>query len=156
MRIGVISDTHADFQSFRRAVEVLGEVDAWFHLGDLSQDIYRLADELKKPIYAVQGNCDYSDISPISRVEELGGKRFFLTHGHRYAVGTGTQLLVEEALKNNCDAAIYGHTHIPLIEYGRAWVLNPGSTSRPLGGHSRSCALITIDGDNMKFDIITL
>ena len=156
MKIGVVSDTHTSMVALQRAIEVLGDVDAWFHLGDEARDIMRIADTLQKPIYAVRGNCDYMSDMPSSQVVEIGGKRFFLTHGHKYAVNHNTSLLCDEAYKLNCDAAIYGHTHIPLIEYSKVRILNPGSTTKPLGGYKASCALITIDDDNMRFDIINL
>lgn len=156
MRIGVISDTHSDMASLRRAISCIGDADAWFHLGDVASDILKIQDELNAPVYAVCGNCDFVPCAPLYRVEELGGKRFFLTHGHEFAVRTGTGVLTSKAAELHCDAAIYGHTHIPLTEYGGVWVLNPGSVAKPLGSSVASCAIITIENDKMKFDIINV
>ena len=63
-------------------------------------------------------------------VHKLRG--IFLTHGHRYGVKLGRQELAAAADRLGAKIAVYGHTHIPLVEerYG-VITLCPGSVSEP-------------------------
>ena len=38
----------------------------------------------------------------------------FITHGHRYGVKSGLGALIAQAVKEDADAVIFGHTHEPL------------------------------------------
>jgi len=155
MKIGVVSDTHGSTNALRQAISAVGTVDAWFHLGDGADDITRMRDELGVPVYAVAGNCDTFSSEPKVRQVELGGKRFFLTHGDMYSVKYSTQMLSLVAEEAHCDVALYGHTHLPDVEYGRVYILNPGSAARPFNGIA-SCALITISDGEVKMEIIDI
>ena len=56
----------------------------------------------------------------------------FLTHGHRYQVNFGLQTLEEAARLRGADIAMYGHTHVPMINQGKdVTILNPGSLTLP-------------------------
>ena len=55
---------------------------------------------------------------PRERRSYNGNYRVFMTHGHYYYVGSGIEGLKREALARGADVAMFGHTHIPLIEYG--------------------------------------
>ena len=156
MRIGVVSDTHNNRESLQRAVSAVGKADAWFHLGDGANDILQIESKLGVPVYAVRGNCDLYSSLPIQRVVDLEGKRFFLTHGHEYAVNFSTELLMRTAADEMCDMAVYGHTHIPDIQYSKVYIMNPGSASRPLGGTAASCGVITIKGGEIHMEIVNI
>jgi putative phosphoesterase len=56
-----------------------------------------------------------------------------MTHGHLCSVSYGTQELARQALGNECDIAIFGHTHRPKIDDSseRLLILNPGSITFP-------------------------
>lgn len=153
MRIGVVSDSHGDLDRVKRAVEVIGEADVWIHCGDFSQDAKEITRLTGKSVYAVSGNCDGYTDAPFSRVEMFEGKRFFITHGMLHNVNFNCAKLELAALENNCDVALYGHTHISNIEYGRVLIVNPGSVTRPLGGTKASCAIIEINGGKITADI---
>ncbi|MDO4565515.1 MAG: metallophosphoesterase [Clostridia bacterium] len=145
MRIGVFSDTHGDISALSAFLNELGKLDCIFHLGDYSRDASRLAERLHCPFHAVRGNCDYSSDAPYERILELQNKRFFLTHGHRYA---DEYALAERAEKNNCDAIFYGHSHVPsLSAQGKILICNPGSLSKPRYCSKRSCALVVVEED---------
>jgi putative phosphoesterase len=77
------------------------------------RDLSALDDAL--PVRAVCGNCDFFGISdlPDRRVEEIGGYRFFLTHGHRYGVKYSLEAAMLAAADAGADVLLYGHTHIP-------------------------------------------
>lgn len=107
--------------------------DIIIHLGDYYDDGRALADENPGiPMYQVPGNCDrfrcFSGQAEI-RIEEIGGVKFYLTHGHHHGVKMGTDRLIADARREHADAVLYGHTHEPDCrrEADGLWVLNPGS-----------------------------
>ena len=77
MRIGVISDTHGNTVSLKRAMSLIGDADAWFHLGDVASDILKIQDELNAPVYAVCGNCDLVRCAPLYRWKNWAENAFF-------------------------------------------------------------------------------
>ena len=101
-------------------------------------------------VLAVKGNCDggFSPFAgplfdlegneiPGERIEMIGGKRFFLTHGHRYGVKSELDSAIRRAIELSADVLVFGHTHIPyeatLTEFGGEelqkplMIFNPGS-----------------------------
>ena len=93
--------------------------------------------------------------SPLFLVVEAGGKRLFCSHGHRYGVKSGTEMLRSIARDNNCDAALYGHTHERYIacEDGID-IMNPGSCSCPRDGNKPSYGYIDITENGIFMNII--
>lgn len=148
MRILVLSDTH---RSLSRVYSVLkdisNKIDAVIHCGDIVDDVYRLKSmypELK--FYKVKGNCDYGSSEPSDETFVLGGKKFFITHGHNYSAHWGIDRLYYKALEVGADICIYGHTHIPLIENCNGIIImNPGSLSQPRGESTYSYGIVKIE-----------
>lgn len=146
IRIGVISDTHRNRASIRRALNALGGIDCLMHLGDGVKDVLFVETMYDIPVYAVSGNCDFGDY-PTDLTIELGGRTIFLTHGHYFGVRSfGTRPLIKNAVKNGYDITLYGHTHVPeLFAHGRHVFMNPGSTSEPRGPQRHpTCGLIEL------------
>lgn len=148
MKILVLSDTHGETDKmFCILKDVKKHISAVIHAGDYESD----ASEISKiypdlPVYGVCGNCDFAHIMPPVRLIELGGKRIFITHGHRYNVHAGYIGLAYTAMENQADICIFGHTHIPVIEkHEGIYIVNPGSLSRPRGFGKPSYAVIDID-----------
>lgn len=124
MKILVFSDSHGRKEKMTDAVRRYTP-DAVFHLGDHAADASVLRD--LAPVYAVRGNCDFGG-APEEQTVEIGGKRFFLTHGHRRGVKGGTDVLRALAGENAFSAILYGHTHVPDYEFcGRTLILCPGA-----------------------------
>jgi len=151
MRVGVVSDSHGRLHNFPLAAEKLGPVDAWVHLGDYYRDAERIGEEAGLPVHAVMGNCDllFPDEGKTEEVwEPQPGVRLLLTHGHVYGVKSGLMRLICRAEELQCTAALFGHTHIPLLErQGNLTLLNPGTLSAPYGGQNATCALLEIRED---------
>jgi len=146
MRIGVISDTHGDRYALSRALLALPDVDAWIHLGDVVSDARVLAARSGIPVHYVRGNCDSDHSVPAEDVVELAGVRVLLCHGHQYGVRYDRTRLFYRAEEMNCSLALYGHTHVSLLEAsGAILALNPGSPSSPREGRAPSAALIRIE-----------
>jgi putative phosphoesterase len=77
-----------------------------------------------------------------------------LTHGHRQSVKSGLSNLLYRTLELECKAAIFGHTHIPCMEFAEGvHLLNPGSLTRPLGGRP-SYALLTLEKGVFRASIL--
>ncbi|KAF5058971.1 metallophosphoesterase [Proteiniclasticum sp. QWL-01] len=140
--IGVLSDTHRNRRAVEKAFQLFQhfQVTTVFCLGDLCSDVADFDIEYDMAVYCVAGNMDYSSPYPAQAVHEVDGIRFLLTHGHTLDVRYTHQNLLEEAKASQCQAALYGHTHVPFnsMENG-ILVLNPGSASEPRG-HSRPAA----------------
>ena len=146
-RILVLSDTHGDLSVAARLITLCPSPDALLHLGDFADDAAGIAQVLGCPYHAVRGNCDYRALEPQERVITLFGKRFLLTHGHRYQSELALGLSGEQA---RCDAVLFGHTHQPLLTaHGSVLIINPGSPVYPRGGSPASCALLLIEGNEL-------
>jgi putative phosphoesterase len=147
MRIGVVSDTHRNVSSIELLGEKIKAVDLVIHLGDNVDDISIIKKYYKGKIINVKGNCDFSAKTPNDRVEDVGGKKIFLTHGHKYSVKENLYKLRYKALETGANIVLYGHSHIAKIDFEEGiWYINPGSASEPRDG-ARSFAIINIDGD---------
>ena len=70
-----------------------------------------------------------------------------ITHGHRYYIGMGNEMLKKEAVAQGADIVMYGHTHRPEIEIkDDITILNPGSLSYPRQyGRKPSYIIMEID-----------
>ncbi len=134
--IAIVSDTHLP-RGARRVPEAclvqLRVADLILHAGDIATAA--VLDELERlgpPVHAVRGNVDepaLADRLPERRVVEVGEVRIGMVHDAGPAAG---RLLRQRRAFPDCDAVVFGHSHIPLhestIEAGFAFQLfNPGS-----------------------------
>ncbi len=132
-RYQVLSDSHGflgRLEGILMASEQYGPFDAVIHLGDGCRDLDRFREHLP-PVIQVYGNCDALYTTPGTdpvRVEELGGVRTVLTHGHTLYVRSGTDGLYNRALRDGAAAVLYGHTHRQKLEYRNGvLIMNPGA-----------------------------
>ena len=154
-RVAVFSDTHGLLVRLPAAMARLGSVDAFVHLGDFASDAADIARALCVPYTAVRGNCDYGERrTPRECVAEYGGARLLLTHGDAYA---STYALACRAEERRCAAALFGHTHTPLLTaQGALLIINPDSLSQPRYGSAPSCALLTIEHGDVDVRMLSL
>ncbi len=131
MRILIVSDTHGKQTNLIAAIRAVLP-DAMLHAGDVEgqeKEIQKLAG---CPLVMVRGNCDTGSELPKEAVAELGGHRFYMVHGHEQHVKYELDTLVKRAKDNNCDIAVYGHTHKPIVTtMDGVTVVNPGSITFP-------------------------
>ncbi|KKM08994.1 hypothetical protein SY88_21345 [Clostridiales bacterium PH28_bin88] len=157
MRLIVISDTHRDLSSARRAFRQAGSIDLLIHAGDHYADAVQLGQETGLPVKGVTGNCDWCLGGPGEEVMEIEGVRVFLTHGHRYGVKGGTDLLLRRVQELDIALVIYGHTHVPENTVSNGIRLfNPGSVSRPRFGKAGSFGIIEITKEGLETHILYL
>jgi putative phosphoesterase len=105
-----------------------------------------ILNKYKDMILCTRGNCDAEIDEMISEFPmeenitlELGGKKFFFTHGHRYN---------KDNPPDDFDALVYGHFHTGFIikEDGKIYA-NPGSTTLPK--HNTKNSYMIIDEKNI-------
>lgn len=128
MRWLVLSDVHGQVGALERVLELHPTADVIF-LGDGLREVEDAADRYpNRRFILVPGNCDWSSRLPTTRVELLGGKRFFITHGHKYGVKYDLYSLQLAAKERQADVVLFGHTHTPYEVYEDGmYFLNPGS-----------------------------
>lgn len=151
MRILVFSDSHTDVKTCSAVIDRLPAADMIIHAGDHYTDAHKLESLYPKLDFRyVAGNCD----SPLFINEmtfEVGGKKVFLSHGHRYAVKyeSDYRTLIEKSSSENADIAIFGHTHISYCKQNQGLLLlNPGSIR-----YGRTFGIIEIEDGKISADI---
>ena len=114
MKAIVLSDSHKNFNSIRRAIEKEADINLIIHAGDVQRDVDDILDAWPElPCEFVLGNNDFNVFNvPTQRVFVFGGKKIFLTHGHLYGVRNSTFRLVQEAKKTSC-RYLYFRPHPP-------------------------------------------
>ena len=150
MKILVLSDSHSSLRFMRSCIEKIKPRHV-IHLGDHYDDASAIAEEFPNIIFhQVPGNCDRYrcfqwQVDTLCYCIE--GAKFYMTHGHRFAVKSGTSLLLQAARENKVDAVLYGHTHIAECyqDENGMWVLNPGSC----GSASGSAGIIEIENEKI-------
>ncbi len=146
MKILVFSDSHRNLPPMETAV-LEEKPDQIIHLGDLESDAEDLSRFFPRiPVASVAGNCDFAYAAERYKLITLGGKKFFITHGHHYGVKMGLDRLINTALTAGADAALFGHTHVPhMSTVSRMLVLNPGT----VGMGRRTYAVVTVENGEL-------
>lgn len=154
MLIAVISDTHGDNYNINKVIPKIDKAEVLIHLGDYYRDLSEIEKKFKGKIIGVKGNCDFGVDPDNELLEVIGGKRFFITHGHRYGVKYGIHRLQYRAEELEADIVLYGHTHISSVEYENGiWFINPGSVGEARDAFE-SFALIEIDDKGVNPTIV--
>ncbi|KEZ84821.1 hypothetical protein IO99_18325 [Clostridium sulfidigenes] len=134
MKIAFIGDTHHNERALEVASEYINDLksDVVIHLGDCIEDVKLLERNFEGKIYAVAGNCDFSNIYPKENTITINGVKIFFTHGDLYKVKSTMNSIAIKAESIGADIALFGHTHIPLKEeYKNIIFMNPGSIPKP-------------------------
>lgn len=137
----IISDTHG--RKIDDLRDVIKSADYLLFAGDGYYDLYRtLSDDEKAKFIGVVGNCDRDVNANIVSVFNVENVRIFMTHGHMHGARYHNMGIWDAAREQNCDMAIYGHTHSEQNTIVNGMVIfNPGSY-----GYDRSYGILTVDG----------
>lgn len=129
MRILVVSDTHRDEFSLRKAILDQPRAEVVIHLGDGAEEAQFMKDSFPEKMFLmVRGNCDWNSPLPATGDITLEGKHIFYTHGHAYNVKMGLGDAKIAARDKKADILLYGHTHLAEIDYDSGlYIMNPGS-----------------------------
>lgn len=160
MRIGLLSDTHSWLDP--RLKDHFAECDEIWHAGDLGHAA--VADELErwKPLRAVWGNIDGTDLRlryPEHQRFTVEGVRVWMTH----IGGRPTRYdrrVAAELRSSPPDLFICGHSHICAVQFDPAvncLYMNPGACGRH-GWHQVRTALrfTLLDGRPKDLEVIEL
>ncbi len=132
MKILVISDTHRRTENYRKIVDKMDDLDMVIHLGDAEGDENIIIGAVSCPVEMVAGNNDFFCNLPSEKMLIIGNYHVLITHGHRYYIGMGNEMLKKEAVAQGADIVMYGHTHRPVIDISDDIIaINPGSLSYP-------------------------
>ena len=144
--IVALSDTHGNISAIERLTTLFSESDYVVHLGDGARDMKSYYANYGEKIYQVNGNCDITAYGLKYFVLEVEKVRVLLTHGDGFGVKSSLKRLVEFAKSENCQVALYGHTHESKIEeIDGVLTVNPGSLSYFTA--EKSVAYLVINGE---------
>jgi putative phosphoesterase len=159
--VAAISDTHLPRGGRRLSeacLERLAAADLILHAGDVSS--VGALDELRAlgpPVRAVHGNADDETLRselPEEVVVDAEGTRIGIVHVPGPAAGRERRLLARFPA---CDAVLFGHTHLPLVErHGDVWLLNPGSPTERRRGPFRSMLVLRIAHGRLTPELVRL
>lgn len=137
MKILVLADSHGYLDLMRLAVKAV-RPNAIVHLGDYFDDAQKLSEEnMHIAFHQVPGNCDKYRMyqsHPETLCYSVCGVKLYMTHGHNHHAKDTTYYLRVDALAENVQAVLYGHTHIPECRVlDDIWVFNPGTCRNDQG-----------------------
>ena len=145
MRLLVMSDTHGRPSLIDRVIRRENKAEEVFFLGDVVTDIEQIIPEYPdRNFHIVRGNCDYFCSYPLFDIVEYKNAVIYFTHGHMHSVKSGVEGIFTSASNVGANIALYGHTHVPHIEYRDGiYIVNSGSLALPREG-AASYAVIDI------------
>ena len=159
--IGIISDTHMPRGERRLpdlCVERLRSADLILHAGDFTSASTLAEIELiGPPLVGVHGNVDDGEVRsllPAERVVEVGGVRIGMVHD---AGPRGGRLARLRLRFPQADAAIFGHSHLPLHEEEDGFqIFNPGSPTERRRAPAHSMGIARVEGGRIDFELLTV
>jgi len=160
-KVVIVSDSHGLTDELQE-IKTRHDADVYIHCGDSELDLD--APELEG-YTTVKGNCDFSSPFPLEEVMEIGGLRFFISHGHITQVKSTLLNLQYRAKELNAEVVCFGHNHIAYAEkIDETIFINPGSIRYPnrikepsytvLEWDSKAaiyCTFYDIDGEELDF-----
>jgi putative phosphoesterase len=139
-------------------VKRLRAADLVLHAGDfVSSGFLEELRGLGPPVEGVSGNMDEPALKaalPKQQVVEVGGLRIAMVHDAGPRVGREARLA---ARFEDCEAVVYGHTHVPQVErFQHLWVLNPGSPTDRRKQPVHSMIVLRLRGRRITPELVTL
>jgi len=160
-RVAVISDTHLP-RGTRvlpdACVKLLRSAELVLHAGDfVSMEFLNELRGIGPPVEGVYGNMDEPVLKaslPRQRVVEVGDVRIGMVHDAGPRSGREARLA---ARFEDCQAVVYGHTHVPQVErFQHVWVLNPGSPTDRRRQPAHTMLVVQIRGARVTPQLVTL
>jgi putative phosphoesterase len=159
--IAVISDTHMPRGSRElplACIERLASADLILHGGDFTAP--SVLEDLRaygKPVAGVYGNMDSAELRrmlPEQHVVEVDGRRIGMVHDAGPAQGRLNRMRLEF---HDCDAVVYGHSHIPLHEELDGFqIFNPGSPTDRRRQPRHSMGMAHVENGRIRFELVWL
>jgi putative phosphoesterase len=161
--VAIVSDTHLPRGERRlpdACLERLRAADLILHAGDIATvAVLRELEGLGPPVHAVGGNQDEPALLtrlPERCVVDLGTVRIGMVHDAGAAAG---RLARQRRAFPECDAVVFGHSHVPLhesvVEAGFAFQLfNPGSPTDRRRQPHHTMGVAHVQGDEIGFELL--
>lgn len=129
MRILVLSDSHKHIANIIEAITNEPNAEVVYFLGDGTYEMDEVTEIFKeKAFVVVRGNCDFIDTTPLCDIRSVDRCKIYASHGAVEKVKYSFAGIKNEALKNGCNVALFGHTHEKHYSYEDGLHLfNPGS-----------------------------
>jgi len=151
-KVLIVSDSHG----LTKELDVLrerhlAEVDLMIHCGDseLPPDHHSISGYL-----TVMGNCDFGGGYPLETISEVAGRKFFITHGHRYSVKSTLMNLKYKAQEVNADIVCFGHSHVFGAEViDGILFLNPSSLRLPRERFEKTYIILDLLDEKIKMNV---
>lgn len=143
MKLVIFSDVHGKKTLLERIMQFNPDADNFLSLGDTELTLDYLLD---LDIIGVKGNYPRDPGLGYEHFMTFNGKKFMLTHGHKYKVQKGLKKLFLKAFNDDVDVVLYGHTHIAQATcINNILLLNPGSVYRPRNHLKPSYCIMYVD-----------
>ncbi len=161
MLVAVISDTHLPRGARRipdACLERLEAADLILHAGDLVTLDVLVDLQAYGEVAAVHGNVDDWDVRgrlPEQRVVDAAGARIGMVHDAGPAAGRLERL---RGRFPDCQAVVFGHSHIPLHERAADGfqMFNPGSPTDRRRQPRHTMGLARVDEGAIEFELVAL
>ncbi|MEH7074840.1 metallophosphoesterase family protein [Neobacillus drentensis] len=151
-KVLIVSDSHGLTKELSVIRERhVNEVDLMIHCGDseLPPDHPVMSGYL-----TVLGNCDFGGGYPLETISEVAGRKFFITHGHRYSVKSSLMNLKYKAEELHASIVCFGHSHILGSEViDGVLFLNPGSIRLPRGRIEKTYLVLDLLDEKIKMSV---
>lgn len=135
-RVVAVSDSHGCVAYLRDTIAQAlthGAIDVLVFLGDGLDDLDAVkpmlsANGAQTRLIAVCGNNDWRRAADREARFTVEDARFFACHGHEWNVKYGMERLCFAAREREAQVALFGHTHMSMLEYEYGiWFINPGA-----------------------------
>lgn len=153
MKVVIMSDTHGLEEVIQRIYDRFRDEAQFFvHCGDseLSHD-HPFLNGFK----VVKGNVDRADSGfPDQLVEDIGGLKWLVVHGHQDGVHRTPLNLNYKAETLGARVICFGHTHMAGVEnYDGKVFINPGSLNSPRDRVEKTFAVCEWDDIHSPFNV---
>lgn len=154
MKVLIMSDSHGLTHEISMITDRhRQEVTAMIHCGDSELES---KDTVLEGFLAVKGNCDEGGF-PNDLIQDIAGKRFFITHGHLYNIKMTLMNLSYKSEEAGADIICFGHSHAAGSELiDRRLFINPGSIRQPRGRKEKTYAVLNIDENQFELSYYDL
>lgn len=133
IKIGCLSDTHGFLNE--RLLAFFADVDEVWHAGDIGSTMVLETLERIKPVRAVYGNIDGSEVRKIAPMHQkfvVEDMKVWITHIGGYP-GNYDRSIKASLLTNPPDIFVCGHSHILRVMFDKKlslFYLNPGASGK--------------------------
>ena len=139
-------------------MRLLGSAGLVLHGGDfVTGGVLEELRTIGPPLEGVYGNMDDAAVRqalPAQRVVEVAGVRIGMLHDAGPRAGREARLA---ARFEDCDAVVYGHTHVPQVErFQHLWILNPGSPTERRSSPVHSMLVLSVRQGRITPELVTL